>query len=136
MIKSRIRRISAAFAHCIYYVWSCLTDYSHQCFNDWLITFYFFRDNLIFNLLLWLSINILLELTSVMHQCFSWTAIAHAQKLDDSLDIDALIDLKSSFSFITSYVHFFISLDWVKIFHLKSFFKLQLQSLNIEYIWF
>jgi len=43
-----------------------------------------------------------------MHQCFSETAVAHAQKLNDSLDINALIDLKSSFSSITSYVHFSI----------------------------
>jgi len=42
----------------------------------------------------------------VMHQRFSETAVAHAQKLNDSLDINALIDSESSFSFIMSYVHF------------------------------
>ena len=136
MIKNRIHWISAAFIYCIDDVWSCLTNYSHQCFDDWLIVLYFFRSSLILYSFLCLSINVFLELTSVMHQCFSETAVAHAQKLNDSLDINALIDLKSSFSFITSYVHFSISFDWVKIFHLKAFCKLQLQNVDIEYVWF
>ena len=61
---------------------------------------------MILDSLLELSIDVLFELAPVVHRCFSWAAVAHAQELDDSLDIDALVDSKSSFSSITSYVHF------------------------------
>ena len=59
----------------------------------------------IFNSLLELSIDVLLELTLMMHRCFGWAAFAHAQELDGSLDVGGLIDPKGSFSPITSYVH-------------------------------
>jgi len=60
---------------------------------------------LILDPLLGLPIDVLLELTLMVHRCFGWAAFAHAQELDDSLDVGGLVDPKGSFSPITSYVH-------------------------------
>jgi len=64
-----------------------------------------FKGSLVLNPLLKLSMNVLLKLALMMHRCFGGAAIAHTQKLNDSLDVCSMVDPKGSFSPITIYVH-------------------------------